>query len=247
MPNDHPSYYAVLTADVRYDNRLCANAKILYAEITALTSAEKGFAWPSNGYFSTLYKVSPQTVSEWVKQLIDAGYVTIRMENTDKGWHRVIELTNIGGVFGKSRRGSSGKAEEGSSGKAEENTLILNTPSNHLLALVPQSPKYKKVKALPDARSAEIRKLTDYYQEQFLHEYEGTEVEGAKPTWDGKIMKLVHADFNRLGAKLLGELIYDFFEYKTGFVTQKETGLGYNVFHSQIDVLLERRGKRKIG
>ena len=32
-----PTYYAVINAKVRYDNRLTANAKLLYGEITCLT------------------------------------------------------------------------------------------------------------------------------------------------------------------------------------------------------------------
>ena len=36
------SYYAVMTAEVRYDKELCPNAKLLYAEITALSNT-KGY------------------------------------------------------------------------------------------------------------------------------------------------------------------------------------------------------------
>ena len=33
---ENPNYYAILSAEVRYDNRLRPNVKLLYAEITAL-------------------------------------------------------------------------------------------------------------------------------------------------------------------------------------------------------------------
>ena len=51
-----------------------ANAKLLYAEITALSN-EKGFCWASNDYFSDLYKTSKRSVSRWIKQLIDKNYI----------------------------------------------------------------------------------------------------------------------------------------------------------------------------
>jgi Bacteriophage replication protein O len=83
------------------------------------------------------------------------------------------------------------------------------------------------------------RSITDYYQSLFVEEYQ------CKPTWDGKIMKLVKADISRLGDVLLGELIQIFFEDPGAFVTRNGTGMGYNIFHSQIDALLEK--KRRAG
>jgi len=83
-----------------------------------------------------------------------------------------------------------------------------------------------------------VRRITDYYQELFMEEYDG-----AKPTWDGKIIKLVKADINRLGDERLGGLIQLFFEDPTLFVKKNGTGMGYNIFHSQIDCLLERKAR----
>ena len=45
---ESPSYYAVIPASVRYDERLKANEKLLYGELTAL-SQKDGFAFASNG------------------------------------------------------------------------------------------------------------------------------------------------------------------------------------------------------
>ena len=68
---DKPAYFAILTADVRYDKTLKPLARLLYAEITALCKQE-GYCWAGNQYFADLYDVDKNTVSGWIGQLKDA-------------------------------------------------------------------------------------------------------------------------------------------------------------------------------
>ena len=71
---DKPSYYAIISAEVRYDKKLSANAKLLYGEITCLT-IENGFRFATNKYFAELYDKSKVTISKWISELVVNGYV----------------------------------------------------------------------------------------------------------------------------------------------------------------------------
>lgn len=71
-----PSYYAIIPANVRYDERLSSAEKLLYGEITALTS-KTGKCWATNKYFSDLYHVAPQTISRWLSNLKKYGYIDV--------------------------------------------------------------------------------------------------------------------------------------------------------------------------
>lgn len=84
MHDDRPGYYAVIPADVRYDDRIPANAKLLYGEISALISRE-GYCYASNAYFSELYKLSERTITGLIKVLKDSGYISVYLDRDDSG------------------------------------------------------------------------------------------------------------------------------------------------------------------
>ncbi len=113
---EKPSYYAVLPAEVRYDKKLRANEKLLYAEISSLTQ-KNGECWASNNYFADLYDVTPQAISKWIIDLKDRGYITIeyiRAENTSNIDRRIIRMvsTNIDRVSTKDLGGYQQKFKE---------------------------------------------------------------------------------------------------------------------------------------
>lgn len=71
---ERPNYYSIIPADVRYDTELKANEKLLYGEITALSN-HKGYCFAENSYFAKLYVVKKGTVSGWISNLEDKGYI----------------------------------------------------------------------------------------------------------------------------------------------------------------------------
>ena len=75
---EQPSYYSILTANVRYDNELKANEKLLFSEITALSN-KSGYCHANNNYFAKLYSVSKTSISNWINHLKEKGYLKVAM------------------------------------------------------------------------------------------------------------------------------------------------------------------------
>lgn len=75
---DQPSYYSIITANVRYDNRLTDSEKLLFAEITSLSN-KYGYCTASNGYFAKLYNVVKETISRRISNLNKYGYLNIEI------------------------------------------------------------------------------------------------------------------------------------------------------------------------
>lgn len=79
-----PNYYAVIPANVRYDNKLKANEKLLYGEITALSN-KQGFCNASNLYFADLYNKHKDTISNWISNLTRKGYIKTQLIKDEEG------------------------------------------------------------------------------------------------------------------------------------------------------------------
>ena len=96
---ESPNYYAIIPANVRYDKRLKPNAKLLYGEITSLTNKE-GYCWADNAYFADLFEVSTETISRWISQLANYGYIDVELLQ-NLGNKRKIVIENYSLVKGK--------------------------------------------------------------------------------------------------------------------------------------------------
>jgi len=120
-----PNYYAILIAEVRYNKYLTPNAKLLYAEITALCNMN-GKCFASNKYFSELYGKSKTSISKWISQLVVFGYISIDysyIEGTKCIDKRYITILNNG-----IKENLNTPIKE----KLKDNTTSNNTTSNNI-------------------------------------------------------------------------------------------------------------------
>jgi hypothetical protein len=97
---EKPNYYAIIPANVRYDKTITPNAKLLYAEITALCNMN-GKCCASTTYFCKLYEVSRVSIQKWLKILEDRNYIkrSIKYKEGSKEIEtRLITLVNKANV-----------------------------------------------------------------------------------------------------------------------------------------------------
>ena len=84
MENKRPSYFAVIPSDVRYDDSIPPNAKLLYGEISALIGAD-GYCFASNDYFAELYQTTRETIARQLTKLEQAGHIRRVIEKAPSG------------------------------------------------------------------------------------------------------------------------------------------------------------------
>lgn len=128
---EKPNYYAIIPADVRYDNELRANEKLLYGEITALAK-KSGECWASNNYFAELYGVKPNAIATWIRHLKEKNYIVVDYEYNGKEIKK--RTIKIGGIqkdntYSQKDRGGIHKKIGGYSQKGEENNTSINNTS----------------------------------------------------------------------------------------------------------------------
>lgn len=131
---EKPSYYAIIPAIVRYDEKLSASEKLMYGELTCLTN-KLGYCYASNSYFAKLYSKDASTISRWVKDLEDCGYITINYEREGKQIvRRIIKMIDMStGVLQKCNEGIE-FLQEGYCKNRKENITSINNTSNNNIA-----------------------------------------------------------------------------------------------------------------
>ena len=157
MGSEEPNkaYYAVIPANVRYDKELPPNAKLLYGEITALCN-QKGYCWATNDYFAKLYNCAKSSVSRWIANLKERGYINIDLiykEGSKEIEYRCIKICEY--PIPKNENTPITKNDK------ENNTFYFNNTSN-------KKKERKREKAasydaiLSEIKDAELREL--YYE-----------------------------------------------------------------------------------
>lgn len=132
---EQPSYYSILTANVRYDNELKANEKLLFSEITALSNKD-GYCHATNKYFAQLYDKNQWTISDWINHLKKKGYLKVLMIRDGKQI-KERRLFPISTPIGKNPNTPLEKSQEGYiekpqypiEEKPKENTTSINNTS----------------------------------------------------------------------------------------------------------------------
>jgi len=84
------------------------------------------------------------------------------------------------------------------------------------------------------------REAIGYYQNLYIQKT------GIKPSWDGKAVKLLKIDLGRLELAKWKSLVDAFFRAPTEFVKKFDTGYAYNIFHCQIEKLVQKQAKEVV-
>lgn len=166
-----PGYYAVIPANVRYDERLPANAKLLYGEISALSNAT-GVCTAQDAYLAAPYGFTDRTIRGLLKALEDGGYIhteVLRDPDTGQVSGRNIYLASAFAAkilnelqAGKSAL-SSGKDFPVASGKSFPEYIMSNNIHNP--PKPPQGGACEKNK--PKKRRGEYKAQADTLPERF--------------------------------------------------------------------------------
>ena len=164
MAERKPAFWAVLPARVRYDPELRPNAKLLYAEITAMADAT-GYCWASNAYLAELFAISPRTVRELVQSLERKGYLSVEVIR-DPSNNAVVErrIWVDRPTIVEEPATPSGENPPYPSG---ENPPLEQSKDMNIPPIVPQRGRRtkgpKKPKAAPDWKPDRFAAFWDYY------------------------------------------------------------------------------------
>ena len=180
---EQPNYYSILPADVRYNENLTANEKILYSEITSLTYAT-GECWAGNEYFARLYGMTPQSISRMLKHLKENGLIEIELvtrENSKEIDKRIIRLIGINNNV----KGYKHLCYGGINNNVKENNTSMNIINEYINNTPP--PKEEKHKygtyqhvLLTDKQYEQLKKDYSNYEKLIQELDEGIELKGYK-------------------------------------------------------------------
>lgn len=218
-----PAYWAVLPAKVRYDGDLRPNAKLLYAEITALASAS-GYCWATNEYLAGLFEIKARTVSDLIGTLSKKGYLRVEVVR-DPATNEVTERRLWIDIMGSSdalppiaKNGYTPPAENGDTpiAKNDVTPIAKNGYKNNLKdinipPIVPQGGrKRRQPKEQPDWKPERFAKFWDFYR---TNTGRGESKQAAIRAWDK--LKPDDALIVEMGLALMEQINSE--QWKSGF------------------------------
>ncbi len=163
MKKEQPTYYAVLSAEVRYDKELKPNEKLMYAEFTALSSIN-GYCHATNKYFAELYDVDKSTISRYVSHLEEKGYIKVELIRNEK---QQVKERRIYIVAEKSIPYMQNNQDPIDLNIKENNTSKNNTSKNNINS---NSEKKEDIKPKKNFKSPLFDRITEYTQNQELRD-----------------------------------------------------------------------------
>ena len=197
-----PNYYSIIPANVRYDKRLKPNEKLLYSEITCLSN-KNGVCHASNSYFADLYDASKETISRWVKNLSDCGYIEYKLiykSGTKQVSARHIKLVttpidkNVNTSQQKDQDPIDKKVNTPIDKKVKGNNTSNNNTSNNNKPLTPKKNKVAEITDGMDADKLEVLRLWVNYRKEIK-----------KPIKSESSLSLI---VNKFKAKSIQEITY---------------------------------------
>ena len=142
MSKDFVAFWAVIPATVLYDDRIPANAKLLYGQISTLTTycCNGGACDATNAQLAAPNKLSEDSVSRLVKALEKAGHITVDYAPDPKDGHPVRSIRQVlaSPLTGKNADNLTGKKTDPSSAK-KSNHYIENNINN--IYIPPKAPQ----------------------------------------------------------------------------------------------------------
>lgn len=162
----YPGYTAVLPPRVRYDQTLPDSAKLLYAEVTAMSDVT-GYCWATNAYLARLLGVTKCHASKLLAKLEERGYVEIQVIKTEKGGveERRIFLTDLGLVrLPPPLQGDGGIVKKDNTPIVKKDNTTMNDNNINNPPIVPQGGRRRNEhKTTADWRPEDFERLWVWY------------------------------------------------------------------------------------
>ena len=161
---EKPNYFAVIPAEVRYDDTLKDKAKLLYGEISSLSN-QYGYCYATNKYFADLYKVDISTISRLLKNLIERGYIKSEIKYKDNSKEidkRYLQICSEGYMQ---------FCNEGIGKKVKENNTSINNKENINTKVFIQKKNFKRP-TLEELKDYCLEKKYNVDYEKFFNYYE---------------------------------------------------------------------------